>query len=125
MTDLLFKLCSAIATQEGRAFSNNPGDLRAAPWIENPNIVGGFWLPATRAQGIAGMYHQVALDIARGKTLKQLIEKWAPPNENATATYLANVKTWTGIADENQPLQELLEIMHCPSGKQNLVGIVS
>lgn len=122
MFGLIDKICSAIATQEGRAFSNNPGDLRAAPWIENANVGNGFWIPDSRAQGISGMFHQVALDIARGKSLKQLIEKWAPPNENQTAVYLANVKQWTGIDDENQPLQELLEIVHCPSGKQNLVG---
>ncbi len=122
MTDLLYRICSAIATQEGRAFSNNPGNLRTAPWLASPAVSGGFWIPESRAQGIAGMYHQVALDIARGMSLRQLISKWAPPTENQTEAYIANVKKWTGIPDENQPLQELLEIMHCPSGKPNLVA---
>lgn len=119
MTGLIDKICSAIATQEGRFYTNNPGDLRSAPWITSPKIVGGFWQPDTRAQGIAGMYHQVALDIARGSTLSQLISKWAPPLENDTVRYLANVKKWTGIVDENQPLQELLEIQQF--GKPPLV----
>lgn len=115
MTDLLFKICSAIATQEGRAFSANPGDLRAAPWLPNPVITAGFWIPSSRAQGISGMYHQVALDIARGATLRTLISKWAPPTENQTEAYILNVKRWAGIDNENQPLQELLEIQHCGS----------
>ncbi len=112
MTDLLYRLCSAIATQEGRFASNNPGDLRSAPWIVSPapTIEGGFWKPVSRAQGIAGMYHQVALDIARGATLRTLITKWAPPSENQTEAYIAHVKAWSGITDENQPLQEFLSI---------------
>lgn len=110
MTDLLYRLCSAIATQEGRFTSNDPGDLRAAPWLHDANIKGGFWVPVSRAQGISGMYHQVALNIARGDSLRTLITKWAPPTENDTEAYIKHVKAWAGITDENQPLQEFLSI---------------
>lgn len=111
MKDLLYKICSAIARQEGGGPSAlNPGNLRSAPWLPSPVIQNGFWKPTSRAQGIAGMYHQVALDISRGATLRKLISKWAPPAENQTEAYIKNVKSWTGILDENQPLQELLEL---------------
>lgn len=122
MIGLIDKICSAISTMEGRAFSNNPGDLRAAPWLPNAKVGSGFWIPDSRAQGIAGMYHQVALDIARGATLRTLISKWAPPSENQTEPYIANVKRWTGIDNENQPLQELLEIQHCGSANPPVVS---
>jgi hypothetical protein len=111
-------LCSAIATQEGfwsdgsrPMRDDNPGDLRAAPWLTHPKLDGGYWHAASVAEGIAGLFHQVALDIARGMTLRQLIASWAPASDgNATAAYLANVMSWTGIANADTPLWNLLTI---------------
>lgn len=118
MTDLLGKLCSAIARMEGfwiadsiPAKRHNPGDLRLAPWLPSPKIVGGYWEAESDAQGIAGLYHQVALDIARGCTLRGLINKWAPSSDgNDPQSYLAHVMTWTGITDADSPLQGMLEL---------------
>lgn len=121
MTDLLYKLASAIASAEGYfvpgslpARNNNPGDLRAAPWLPSPKIVNNFWSASSPAQGIAGLYHQLALDIARGQSLRQLVTSWAPPTENNTANYLAETARRVGITNVDQPLQELLEIVHIP-----------
>lgn len=69
----------------------------------------GFWMPRTRAEGVAGAVHCVALRIAEGQTLAQLITGWAPPNENNTAKYIAQVKEWASIPDENVPLWNFIE----------------
>ena len=114
---LIESIASAIATQEGFWVSgsipqtfNNPGDLRAAPWLAAPQVVNGYVKFDSPAQGIAGLFHQIALDVARGWTLRQLIEKWAPPiDSNNTEKYLSNVMAWTNLPAD-QPLQELLEI---------------
>lgn len=121
MTDLIGKLASAIATAEGYfvsgslpARNNNPGDLRAAPWLPNPKIVNNFVVFLSPGAGMAGLYHQIALDIARGASLRSLIQKWAPPTENNTQNYLNETARRVGIADLDQPLQELLEISLIP-----------
>ena len=122
MTGLIDKLASAIATAEGYFVAgsvpqrnNNPGDLRGAPWLTNPKVINHFVQFSTPGQGIAGLYHQVALDMARGVTLRQLISKWAPPSDgNNTENYLKETARRVGIADVDQPLQELLEIELIP-----------
>lgn len=102
---LLDSVCSAIFREEGRpAGFANPGDLRAAPWLSDPVIVAGFWLPGSREEGLSGAYHVVALHIAEGNTLRQLISDWAPPSQNNTDQYLQNVQQWTGIEDPDIPL---------------------
>lgn len=89
----------------------NPGNLRAAPWRIAPTIEKGFWKPATRKEGIAGAAHVVALRIARGETLTQLITAWAPPSDgNATDAYIKNVKEWADIPLVNVPLWDYLDI---------------
>jgi hypothetical protein len=114
--DPIRAIASAIAIEEGFYVPgakpqrlNNPGDLRAAPWLLSQVIEGGYVHFASVAQGIAGLYHQVALDVARGMTLRQLISKWAPPTENDTSAYLAAVASRTGLPLD-QPLQELLTL---------------
>ncbi len=36
-------------------------------------------------------------------TIRMIINKWAPPNENLTATYIQNVSRLTGIAPDEPP----------------------
>ena len=111
MNDLIQRLVEAIFRQEGMPPSwPNPGNLRAAPWLAKPTIVKGFWHPASRAEGVAGAAHVVALHIAKGDTLAQLIEVWAPPNENNTAQYIANVAKWAQISDPHIQLYKLLGV---------------
>lgn len=118
MKDLIGLLASAIATQEGffRAGSlpfrdANPGDIRSAPWLQHPAVIDGFWKAPSVESGIAGLYHQIALDIARGMSLRDLIYTWAPPSDgNKTEVYIHNVMEMTGISSMTVPLQNLLEI---------------
>lgn len=109
MNDLVQRLVNAIIRQEGMGISHpNPGNLRFAPWLQNPLIVNNFWVPATRQQGIAGAAHVVALHIAEGNSLTQLISIWAPASENNTQTYIQNVAEWACIPDVNVALYTLI-----------------
>lgn len=104
----LYKLACSFATAEGAFVSgslpnkdNNPGDLRLAPWVQHPTIVGGFWHPTSYAEGVAGLYHQLALDIARGQSLRQLVYTYAPPSDgNNSENYLKETARRCGIADD-------------------------
>ncbi len=112
---LLDALAAAIIREEGMpADYTNPGNLRAAPWLKNPNVSGGFWRPFSRAEGVAGIYHVAALHIAEYQNLQAFIYIWAPPSENNSAVYLKNVMKWTGIDDASKPLY-LLIIQAAPS----------
>jgi hypothetical protein len=121
MDNLISRLASAIASGEGffvngalPARDNNPGDLRAAPWLVHPVVANGFWVAASAAQGTAGLYHQIALDIARGYTLRQLITAWAPASDgNATENYVNETARRTGL-NPDTPLWDFLEIEHIP-----------
>ena len=124
MNDLVERIFNAILRQEGMPSDwTNPGNLVACPWfpylgpMDGPvlpqrypdgtvvQFLDGFWNPPTRAIGIAGGGHCVALRIAEGQTLTQLISAWAPAADgNATAIYIANVKAFASIPDENVPL---------------------
>jgi len=122
VTDLLFKLASAIGTAEGYFVAgslpqrhNNPGDLRSAPWLKGAKIENGFWHAKSAGEGIAGLYHQIALDIARGATLRQLISKWAPPGDgNNTENYIAETARRVGIPDDATPLWNYLSVSAIP-----------
>ena len=119
--DLIFRLASAIATAEGffvngslPSRDNNPGDLRAAPWLTNPAVAHGFWVARSLPEGIAGLYHQIALDVARGYTLRQLISAWAPPSDgNNTANYISETARRTGL-DADTPLWNYLGLEAIP-----------
>jgi len=103
------------------AANPNPGNLRDAPWFPPgapgkryyPNTypaqtlqyASGFWVPRSRAEGVAGAAHVVALHIAEGDTLRQLISRWAPNSDgNDTEAYIQNVAGWADITDVNLPL---------------------
>jgi len=70
---------------------------------------GRFWDPATRAEGIAGLYHLTALHVAELNDLKTFIWIFAPPSQNNSAAYLKNVMEWTGIEDSSVPLYQLVK----------------
>ena len=109
MNDLIQRVTNAIIRQEGMpADFKDPGNLRAAPWRQRAVIVHGFWCPASRAEGVAGAAHEVALRIAEGQTLFQLIRAWAPPSENNTSAYVQNVAEWAAIPDINVALWDYL-----------------
>jgi hypothetical protein len=114
MTDLIQRITEAIFRQEGMPKDyDNPGNLRACPWLPfmstAAHVDKGFWHPGNRQIGIAGAAHVVALHVAEGNTLAQLVSIWAPASDhNNTAAYIANVKAWAQIPDENTPLWSYL-----------------
>lgn len=118
MNDFMMICCSAIATIEGfwtdgsrPMRNNNPGDLRDEFVLPHPTIEAGFWKADTVAEGIALLFHQFALDVARGMTPRQLVASWAPAQDgNATASYLDQFLKLTGIGDPDAPLWNLLTI---------------
>lgn len=112
MEDLIGKIVAAIIRQEGApADAKNPGNLRGAPWEPNPVVSPNhYWQPSSRAEGVAGIFHVIALHVAKGQSLSQVIYSWAPPSDsNPTARYIANVKLWAGIPDEHAALWLYLE----------------
>jgi hypothetical protein len=120
MDDLLGKLASAIAEMEGwwkpgslPGKNHNPGDLRAAPWLPKAVIVNKYWVAENDAQGIAGLYHQIALNVARGYSLRKLIQAWAPASDgNNPGAYLRFVQARCEIINPDEPLQNFLELHH-------------
>ncbi len=111
MQDLIGKIVAAILRQEGASpESTNPGNIRKPAWVSNPPMHNGYWVPASRAEGLAGVYHIVALRIAEGYSLSRLISSYAPSSDsNPTVQYIINVARWTGITDTASPLWNLLE----------------
>jgi len=126
MQGLIEAIANAIATAEGffvngtlPARDNNPGDLRAAPWLQHPVVAGGFWNASSVGAGVAGLLHQIALDVARGQSLRQLIYAWAPPSDgNNTANYLTETVRRLAAQgftiDPEKPLQEYLTLVNIP-----------
>ena len=110
MGDLIQRIVNAIIRQEGMGPTYfNPGNLRAAPWLVRPIIRDGFWQPSSRAQGIAGAAHVVALHIAEGNSLTQLINIWAPESDgNDTPSYIKDVMEWAKIPNATDPLYTFL-----------------
>ena len=133
MNDLVQRIFNAIIKQEGMPEEwTNPGNCRDCPWfpadrdkegnltrdyppttkgvITYVKYANGFWVPRTRGEGIAGGMHVVALRIAEGQSLVELITAWAPPGDsNNTAAYIAHVKKWAKIPNKNIPLWNFIE----------------
>jgi hypothetical protein len=110
-------LADAIIKQEGRpADDPDPGDIRGAPWLPSSALVkyrtlgasGKFWVPGSRLEGVAAIYHVAALHTSELNTLQQFVYTWAPPSENNSVVYLTNVMQWTGIQDATVPLYTLV-----------------
>lgn len=118
-TTFLYRLACSIATAEGFFVSNslpsrmlNPGDERLAPWLPKVNVINGFVKFDSLAQGVAGLYHQLALDVARGYSIRKLIYTYAPPTDgNNSENYLLETCRRMGIdpkTDLDTPLQNFL-----------------
>ncbi len=88
---------------------NNPGNLRyianpARAWNGQVGDNQGFGVYSSAELGVRAMSHQLQEDFANGDTtLADLITTWAPPSENNTPAYIADVAAQTGL-DPNAPL---------------------
>lgn len=103
------KLALAIAREEGfgnpgnlPTRNNNPGDLRHAPdEVHAPGDPDGIGSFPNAADGWAKLERQLTLYSQRGLTVQQMIEDcYAPPTENDSAKYLANVCAWVGCSPQ-------------------------
>lgn len=78
--------------------NHNPGNLRI------PGSTTGFQSFANDDQGIRALAHQLQLYEGRDglRTIRGIISKYAPGNENNTAAYIANVSKRTGLGADQQ-----------------------
>ena len=87
--------------------SNNPGNIEYGPFARSMGAIGQGAVPAGRDRGFAifptleqGQAARAALlfDTERysNLTIEQAISRYAPPNENNTAAYLASILAATG-----------------------------
>ena len=87
--------------------NNNPGNIRtnSTAWEGKVGDDGSFVTFATPEHGVRAMVKTLYTYQERhGKrTLREIISRWAPPNENSTATYISIVSKETGI-DPDKPL---------------------
>jgi len=107
----------AIAREEGfyvpgtrPARNNNPGDIEFGRFTQAHGATGGdprFAVFPSPAEGFAAM-RALLLSAYKGITVAQALNKWAPPVENATNSYIANVCTWTGLTPETVLTEELI-----------------
>ncbi|ECZ5235216.1 lytic transglycosylase [Salmonella enterica subsp. enterica serovar Enteritidis] len=89
----------AGAGASGNVAGGNVGNMRA---------VGGGWQRFGSArEGLAGMASQLLRyqsgrfnRNSRKRTLRQIINTYAPPNENKTSEYVQQVSAWTGLSPD-------------------------
>jgi len=78
--------------------NNNPGNLRFVGQSGASQGQGGFAKFSTPESGADALKKQIALDASRGHTLSSFINKFAPPSENNTKQYIAQVSSELGIS---------------------------
>src|SRR5215472_12752081 len=86
---------------------NNPGDLESPPgsaWLGTVGQDGPFVVFADTTWGLRALARDLQTKIAKDgyDTIETLINVYAPPSENDTQAYIANVSSSTGIAPGDQ-----------------------
>jgi len=109
-------LASLIAQEEGfdkpgsvPARNHNPGDLRHSPHSEHPGDPNGIGVIDNDADGWADLEHQLQLYADRGLTIRDMVYKYAPPEENNSQQYLNFVCNGLGCAPDT-PVAEALKL---------------
>ena len=113
------KLAELIAREEGffktgalPARRHNLGDLRHFPHSSHAGIgPNDISIIDSNADGWADLERRLELFPSRGMTLQMAIYEFAPPTENDTARYLADVlEGFSGAVNAEMPLKQVLEI---------------
>lgn len=87
--------------------NNNPGNIRLSPTTyrgEVPSTDKAFKAFESMAWGYRAMFVLLHTYQKRHglKTIRQMINRYAPPNENHTEVYINKVSEWSGVgADGN------------------------
>ncbi|HAV1601599.1 TPA: hypothetical protein JG832_002490 [Enterobacter hormaechei subsp. xiangfangensis] len=103
----LITLGGKNASTRGNAM-NNPTNLnfadQAGAMKEVGNSEARFAAFATPEEGIRAAGNQLLLNQKRGglQTVSQIIAKWAPPTENRTQAYIANVAKTLGVTPDTK-----------------------
>lgn len=103
----MITFCEAIARQEGWYFirsrcrrNRNPGNIEYGPFSISHGATatdGRFAIFPTDQLGFNCMSALLAAKY-KGLTVAAAIAKWAPPSENDTTKYIADVCAWTQLA---------------------------
>lgn len=86
--------------------AKNPGNLRynkANDWVGQVGEYKGFAAFSAFEYGIRAMSIVIAKDVRAGKTLRQIVNEYAPPHENDSAAYLQRVAVEIGVAPDRVP----------------------
>jgi hypothetical protein len=81
--------------------NNNPLNIRHSTDVFQGEIKGNdksFKTFSTMPYGYRAAFVTLATYLSRGQnTIEKIIAKWAPPIENDTEKYIANVVKWSGV----------------------------
>lgn len=108
------RLAQLIARREGFGIpgdkptrDHNPGDLEHAPHITGWD--GKIGIEPDDDDGWTDLERQLQLYASRGMTLRQMVDIYAPPNENDTSSYLSFLTETLGYGPET-PLATVLKV---------------
>ena len=79
--------------------NNNPGDVEFGRFAQAHGATHGdgrFAVFPTAEAGFSAMRALFDAPAYRGLTVAQALNRWAPPGENQTNAYIANVCKWVG-----------------------------
>jgi hypothetical protein len=84
--------------------NNNPGDFKSdINWQGTIGTNGDFWVFKDISWGLRALALDIINNINKGvDTITLFITKYAPPSENPTAAYIANVSSFMGIDPDDQ-----------------------
>lgn len=112
MVETILTIIQAIAREEGWGIAgdiptrdNNPGDIEAGNFASREGAIGvdarnsRFATFATPEAGFKAL-RDLLSDAYLGMTIHNALNKYAPPVENDTSSYEANVCLWTGFTPE-------------------------
>ena len=81
--------------------NNNPLNIRHSVDVFQGEIKGedkSFKTFSSMLYGYRAAFVTLATYLSRGwNTIEKIITRWAPPSENDTGRYIANVEKWSGV----------------------------
>lgn len=88
--------------------NNNPGDIEWGKFAQGHGadrkelgIIARFAHFPTTEIGWSALKALLQTDGYRGKTVRQVVTMYAPPNENDTEQYIRSLCAWTGLQDSD------------------------
>lgn len=118
----------AVAREEGFQVlgsrpnrNNNPGDIEFGKFAKAHGATAGDPRFAVFPDAVTGFAAMSALFKSAyiGLTVAQALNKWAPPVENKTNSYIANVCAWTGLSPDTILTIDLLTKEASSGGKRD------